>query len=342
MSNYMYTYGIEQFPNEKYDLSKLDREIRDSIIEVSLNYLSGFETKVDIYFRAALQNKDWTTLSGIVAQHGGENDDIDYTPVKIIAAAPDAKIGTELASEWHDRSGKLRVHQTSRKLGLRIMWTGQGDDLSDPISIGGGEEFSFSYTQGQVEPMIKYINFNIVENETWLHEGYLTWSNAQLDTIDLQMVAIGTQFTTSSGTNYALYDGYLIVPTVTGTGTIEITSDITTHSGGLVYMPNNDLDEPPTAFWDADWNSTTQRYENITPAPYGDGRYNMFVTEICLAHFVRNIPLLGSGFIALNSSDTDQMGHGMRLKMTADTNDSVPDHDWQVACIMCLHRERSV
>jgi hypothetical protein len=108
-------------------------------------------------------------------------------------------------------------------------------------------------------------------------------------------------------------------------------------------MPNNDLNEPPTAFWNADWNSSTQEYENITPAPAGNGRYNMFAVEVVFAEFIRSIPLLSSGFIALASSDTDQMGHGMRLKMTADTNlETASDHDWSVACIMCLHRESSV
>jgi hypothetical protein len=108
-------------------------------------------------------------------------------------------------------------------------------------------------------------------------------------------------------------------------------------------MPNNDLDEPPTAFWNADWNSETQRYENITPAPYGNGRYNIFAVEVIFARFINKIPLLSSGFIALNSSDTDQMGHGMRLKMTADTNkETSQDHNWSVACIMCMHREKSV
>jgi len=57
------------------------------------------------------------------------------------------------------------------------------------------------------------------------------------------------------------------------------------------------------------------------------------------------MPLLNSGFIALNSSDTDELGHGMRLKMIADTNTTVSgigDHDWSLAVTMCLHRKKSV
>jgi hypothetical protein len=69
----------------------------------------------------------------------------------------------------------------------------------------------------------------------------------------------------------------------------------------------------------------------------------MFSTEIVIVQFVRKMTLIGSGFIALNSSDTDQLGHGMRLKMIADTNtEDYTDHDWRIACMMCLHREKSV
>ncbi len=241
-----------------------------------------------------------------------------------------------------DRSGKMRVHQTSRKLGLRIMWTGVGDDSTDPSSIGGGERFTFQYNAGDADPMVKYIDFNVVENETWLHEGYITWKGGVADYLSLQLVTRPTDVVSSETGDYDLYGGYLIVPAVPGTGSIDIISDITTHSGGIVYIPDNDLGESPTAFWDAEWNSSTQKYENIIPDPTGNGRYNMFATEIVLAEFVRELPLLGDGFIALNSSDTDQIGHGMRLKMLADTNNDVPDHDWFVACIMCLHRNKSV
>ena len=240
-----------------------------------------------------------------------------------------------------DRSGKLRVHQTSRKLGLVIGWYGLGDDPSDPTKVGDGTPFTFSHSIDESEPANKYIDINCVENETWLHEGYITWKGCHLDTISLSVVPRVTGTTVSSGTYYNLYGGYLIVPAA-GDGTIQITSDITTHSGGLVYIPDDDLGNPPTAFWNAEWNTTTKQYENITPAPYGDGRYNMFAAEVPLAKFVHSIPLLESGFIALNSSDTDQLGHGMRIKMTADTNNDIPDHDWSIACTMCMHRAKTV
>ena len=342
MAEYIYNFTIDQFPNNKYDLSKLDKEIRDSSITVSLSHLNGSESDVDAIFRNPLIYKDLTTLSGVVEAHDGEDDYLDYDPVKIMAADAGVSLDTHLTDVPYDRSGKLRVHQTSRKLGTRIMWMGVGDDPTDITKAGGGESISFAYTVGQTEPLVKYIDFNIATNETWLHEGYLTWNNAQLDTLTLEMVPRTVTVSGSTNTFYNLYGGYLVVPAA-GDGYTELLSDITQPNGGLVYMPDNDLGESPQAFWNADFNESTGLYENITAAPYGNGRYNMFAAEVVFARFINTIPLLANGFIALNSSDTDQMGQGMRLKMIADTNtETADDHDWSVACIMCLHRDRSV
>lgn len=340
MTEYKYTYTIDQFPNSKYDTSKLDREIRDSSIVVSLAYLSGSVDRMDIFFRGPLEGKDWTTLSGVVAAHDGEDDLLDYSPVKIVAADEGAHVNTRLFDVPYDRSGKLRVHQTSRKFGTIICWIGVGDDPSDPSKCGGGEKLSFNHSIGDPNPMVKYIDFNVVENETWIHEGYVTWKNCHMDTLSLQMVPRTVTVSGASGTDMNLYGGYMVVPAAPGTGTIAVVNDLTLPTGGLIYMPNGDLNEVPTAYWDADYNLTTHRYENIRPNYTGTGRYNIFSYEVIFAEFVREIPLLDSGFIALNSSDTDQIGQGMRLKMVADTDGE--DHDWSVACIICCHRARTI
>lgn len=247
-----------------------------------------------------------------------------------------------IVDEYRDLSGKLRVHQTSRKLGTAIYWTGEGDDTTNPRLVGGGTPIVANHGLGDPDPEPVYIDFNIVENETWLHEGYITWKDALLDTITLEMVPRVTATTAGSNTNYNLYGGYLIIPAA-GNGVVEITSDITTHTGGLIYIPDDDQHNRPLAFWNATWNTTTKRYENITPAPTGNGSYNMFSIEVVLARFINRVPLLASGFIALNSSDTDQVGSGMRLKVTADTNTTIAgDHNWSMASILCMHRARSI
>ncbi len=339
----------------------LDIEIED--LSSFLLTASGTET-ITNYFSDVELSKSDDLIAYVATEDISVNDGVedllptiaikkllgDFGEVKIVGTAEDVVLNSELREEYRDRSGKLRVHQTSRKLGTMIMWTGVGDDTTVSTTVGGGESFSFGHFTGDDPELIKYVDFNMTENETWLHEGYITWCKAKLDTLSLSVVPRVTETVTSSGTSYALYGGYLVVPIYTvggvpGDGTIDVTSDLTLHTGGLVYIPDNDLGEPPTAFWDAEWDTTTKRYKNITPAPTGNGRYNLFAVEVTIAKFVRDMTFLDSGFIALNSSDTDQLGQGLRLKMHAKTNTTISgvgDHDWSLACTMCLHREKSV
>jgi len=341
MSDYKYIYRIDQFPNDKYDLSRLNSEIIDSSIIVSLSHLSGDNKECDIYFKASLDSSDWATLSGIVGKHSGEPlPDNHVVNTNIISSST---VMSTIVDGPKDVSGKLRVQQTSRKLGLRVMWTGIGDDTSDISKVGGGVTTCFTHTTGDNIPLVKYIDLNIVENETYLHEGYMTWKDCKLDTLSLQIVPRTVTVSGVSGGDKTVYGGYLVVPTASGSGNYEVVNDLTDPNGGLIYMPaSGDTEARPTAYWDADWNSTTHKFENIRPNYLGSGEYNMFSYEVVLAEFIRQIPLLDSGFIPLNSSDTEELGQGMRIKMIADTCLDLGDHDWQVACIICLHRYKSV
>lgn len=260
--------------------------------------------------------------------------DKDLSILNALRVAMDAP--TEDAMK--DSSGKLLVHETSRVLDTITYFTGTGDDPNDVTDVGGGAEFIFSHSLGDPTIQHLYLDFNIIQNKTYLHEGYMIWENADFDTITFEMVPRVTTVQAASNTNYDLYGGYLIVPASDGTGSIEITSDITSPIGGLVYMPDSDTGSPPTAYWNADWNSVTKKFENITPAA-GNGRYNMFAAEIVFARFVNKIPVVGNGFKRLQSADSDQLGHGMRLKSTIITYGE--DHTWKIACILTMHREKT-
>jgi len=373
---------------------------------------------------------------GNIIINNGNNDLTELSAIRFAYNAPNP-------DEKRDRSGKLRVHQTSRKLGLRICWTGKGDIPSDINDVGHGETTSLEYNINDSNPYTKYIDFNCIENESWLHEGYITWADSEMDRIKVDMVprvvdygtpgisttlfngsglddcsssgtfsgsvskrfriqvdsvgatdtfkwsndggktwestsvnmtasaqileeGIEVIFTATTGhtvddywdikaiisnpTTYKLYNNYLIVPYSFPVGDIiDVITNLedpildNNDFGGLIYMPDDDLGNPPSSYWNADWNSTTNKFENVTPAPNGDGRYNIFGYEISLTRIFNDIPLLQSGFIAFNSSDTDQLGHGMRLKLVATTNtNTVPDHSWSVACTICMHRAKSV
>lgn len=237
-----------------------------------------------------------------------------------------------------DRSGKIRVHQTARKIGTIVYFAGSGDDISNINDIGNGEPFVFSHSSEDPNIQIKYFDFNTLLNETYFQEGYLIWEGAQFDTLSMSIVPRTVLIIETSNTNFRKHGSGIIIPAA-GDGDIQIDSDISEYMGGLVYMPTNDLGEPEIGFWDADWNNDTQKFENIRPNLHGYGKFNLFWKEVEFAKFLNKIPLLGTGFERLVSNDSDQIGHGMRLKGTIITNGS--SHSWKVACMMCMFRDKT-
>jgi len=249
-------------------------------------------------------------------------------------------------TEPRDRSGKMRVHETSRPFGIKTHFSGAGDDPYDITDLGGGTPCTITHNIGGPDPQYTYFDMNIIENETWVHEGYIIWKDALMDTLTCSVVPrVPTwHIDSTAGTIYELYGGYMVVPVYTvgkvpGQGTVVLDSDLSDPTfGGLVYMPDDDLGNPPTAFWNADWNSSTKEFENITMAPTGNGRYNIFAIEVPLVTFANRIPLLGNGFERLQTADCDQLGHGMRFRLKADTEG---DHNWQVSMVFTLYRDKT-
>jgi len=332
MAAQKYTFLISvDFPNKIVAADRLEAEINsaDEIL-VALDYITVVGDTCDIWFKESLSPEGEVKLREIVANHSGQPLD-QYDKIEVVNKV-------ELAVT--NRSNKLEVHESSRVRGTTTYFTGAGDNVNDITDVGNGELFILKHRVGESFEQNLYIDFNIVENETWIHEGYVIWHNAQFDTISFTIVPCLTEYTVSSGTNFNLYGGYLVVPAA-GDGHIEVTSDLTDARGGLVYIPvSEDGTRRTPAFWNADWNSATKKYENITPAPTGNGSYNMFTLEVPLGRFVNRLPLLGQGFQRMQSADSDELGQGMRLRATLYTTE--PDHDWEMACMLTLHRAHTV
>lgn len=238
-----------------------------------------------------------------------------------------------------DVSGKLRVHSTPRKLGLKTIWIGCGDNPNDPHDVGHGQVIKIDHHIG--DPLVEtlYIDLNCIDNETYIQDARISWINANFDEISVEVVTRITNVIPGTNTNYNLYDGYLIIP-ANGNGTIDLVDDISLHDSGLVQIPLNDLGVKSNAFWNATWDKTLKKYIDITPCPYGTGFFNMFAIELPLAKFIHNISLIGSNSIQLGSNDSDALGHGMRLKLIASTIGE--DHNWGMTGIITTYRNKTL
>lgn len=229
--------------------------------------------------------------------------------------------------------GRLFVQESSRPLGTIITFTSHGDDITDATKVGGGESLSLIHELSDDVVQSKYIDFNFKENRSFIHEGYIIWKNANFDNVRLDVVPKVTTSSEGSNTNFNNYYG-IIIPAA-GNGTLVVDS----ADMELVEMPCGlDFGEPKTAFWNADYSTSTHEFSNITAAPSGNGKYNMFSSEKVLGRF-NDILLLDSGFLMLQTADAFELGHNMRLKFIITTNGD--DHAWKAACIITIHRTKN-
>jgi hypothetical protein len=231
---------------------------------------------------------------------------------------------------------KVFVQETSRIPGTKTCFSSQGDDMSDPTNVWGGEEIILEHNISDPMEQSKIIDFNLKENRTDLHEGYITWRDANFDSVSAEVIVRTTPYTSGSNTNYNLYNGYLIIPAA-GDGIINVNA----NDIQLVEMPiEKDTGLRPQAFWNADYSTETHTFSNITPAVNGDGVYNMFGAEIVLAKLVNRILLLNTGTMMLQTADSLELSHNMRIRVKLYTHNE--DHAWKASAIFTLHRAKTV
>ncbi len=243
------------------------------------------------------------------------------------------------------KDGKVAVHATSKSPGLFVYWTGKGDNFANGY-VGNGEPILLRHNVGESKAQQKYIDFHCIDNKTEMHEGTVVWYGAKVGDSG-SCSAVSSVMPTEPGvnTNFNLYGGYLIVPAA-GNGTLQVTGDLTNIDPALGCFVEMYVDEagykPPT-FWNADYNPVTMKFENITPAPNGDGRFNLFAVEVYFSRFVNHVNFVGTGSVSLRSEDSAPLMHGMRLLHHINTSilDGIDDHEWSFSVALTLQRART-
>jgi len=243
-----------------------------------------------------------------------------------------AYLANQETNEKRTADNKLFVNETSRPIGTKIYFTSKGDNVAVKTDIGNGELLNLTHTIGDPTTQEVVIDLNMEANLTYIHEGYVMWKDADFDDLTLTIIPRVSTYEAGTNTNYNLYGGYLIIPAA-GNGTVTPTLI------QLVEMPvSTDTGLRSAAFWNATWNKTTGQYDDITPAPTGNGVYNMFAVEVTLGKFVNHFLLLNSGFMMLQSAESEQLGAGMRVKLTIATHNT--DHNWKAAVGLVFHRQK--
>jgi len=245
-----------------------------------------------------------------------------------------------------DIANKPWVHQSSRPFGTVTYFTGASDLIEmGSVQRGQGNLFELVHTTDSTS-MIEYIYFDIcaLQNKVYLHEGYITWADARRDTISMEIVPRTVNVELGSNTFFNLYGGYLVVPAA-GDGyyncpDINLIDGTAALDCGLIYHPLDELGNRGPAYWNAEIDYDNMMFRNISPAPLGNGEYNLFAAEIVMARFINRIPLLRDGFLCLQTSDVEELGSGMRIRAVLETRGE--NHNWEFAAWLTLNVEHTV
>jgi UDP-glucose 6-dehydrogenase len=187
-----YTYSISRDTlNGKVDTTKLQYEIQISLIAVAVEQIDTNGDLLEIIMKSDLSSQETGYLDGVVAQHDGVP--MDHT----------AKVTVD---------NKLYVKNTARPIGTFSCFSSYGDDISNPHDVGGGSPLNFKHTVGQPSTQYLYADFNVIENKTFLQEGYALWDKAVLDRVIMEVVPQVTVYTSGTNTFFNVYGGYLVVP----------------------------------------------------------------------------------------------------------------------------------
>ena len=237
------------------------------------------------------------------------------------------------------------VHATPRKIGTYTYYTGCGDDPSNLNNIGGDIVWSrmltfFSAAENN-EPVKKEVVFNSINNETYIFQGIVEYINAENDFFSMRIVAQKSEFVSGqAGTSYELDPESGIFLPAQGLGTYSIDNPI------LIEMPLNEHGTRHPGFWDAGYDTSSGVFYNITPNMLGEGRFNIFSTEVDVHQFGYAVPVLVNGMKALTSHDNSQIGHNMKLIFEAHTNIIASEgggpHEWMSNITLILYRKKTV
>lgn len=232
--------------------------------------------------------------------------------------------------------GRQIVHSTPRYRGTSTCFSSVDDSQSTHISIWSGSNvLKYHHQVSDAISQNIYMDFNTINNRTYLLKGSMKWTGAEFDEWSCFIVPKVTTTSVSTNTNYNIVNGYLIVPAA-GDGTTSIADE----DRILVQVTRDEFGNPKSqGFFDAEYDADSDSFINISPNYAGTGSYNMFSTEVSLSTYVNRYVLLGDCRDALTSFDADELGHGLRLKFKFDTIGA--DHEWKFTGYITMFREKT-
>ncbi len=239
----------------------------------------------------------------------------------------------EISQTSDSLKGKIAVHSSTKPQGDGLntysVWTGAGDDVSDPDEanhvIGDGPLLHFQMTEGTpvlaIEARFNHNRFG----RTWIHEGYLKFTNGGVgDFVEALICVDGSPLQQSVDLDYVVSNDDWITYAGPGAGTHGLAG--TPSLVPRPYMKDGD--------WDYDGVSLTPNFTQT-------GGYKMTSIKRGVHRFINKIPCTGTcaSYFSMTSDETAEIPTGFYLEIVAH---NVSNTNWDASVIMEMFRERTI
>jgi hypothetical protein len=227
--------------------------------------------------------------------------------------------------------GRLSVQSTPRPVGTSTVHTGYSDLMyhengtRNIEDVGNGEIIRLDHIKGGgvsagnhlVETV--YVDFNTILNPSYIFRATILHSNFINSNISCYAVCRHSTFNAAVNSNYMTIP-YLNTPNslvlpVNGNGNCEPDDINNVELIEAAYLADG---YRGPGFWNATIDYTAPKgFKDITPAPLGNGQYNIFSSEVKFDRFV-NVILDSPGRheeTVIDSFDVSRIPHGLRLKI---------------------------
>jgi hypothetical protein len=222
---FMYSYNLNNFPNRKYNLDRLTKEISDSSITIALDHLNGGGDSVLIFFKAELSVAEKSTLDLIIANHSGEilPNSLEVMQVKVVAEQPKYIESGNVTQEFF--CAETILVDVSANDTLKVV------DISWPFNI--------SLKSGTI-----HVNDAMIGDELSIEIAPNTVIGAITSNLNVGDTSINVNSTVIQNIKYGFYTGLYPsnheIGRVTSVGSNYITfapgSDVSANAGSPIYM----------------------------------------------------------------------------------------------------------
>lgn len=163
-----YTYEFSDFPNGLKSLTRLSTDVTNETgIITGLSYIERYGTDVNFWFKAFLNNSEWSALSGVVSSHDGLPLKEDPQEVTVISGVSVSNQPIVIPFKPTQNATTARAYIFSPDLCKQETWYHNSVSVTEIIGTGDNVEtkFNFSHGSGLGEAIVDLSHYKVTDEQ---------------------------------------------------------------------------------------------------------------------------------------------------------------------------------